>query len=176
MENLVHNHHRVIKTFEDELTADLSQVYSVSPTGKSNKQDRQYKMLAYVVGKQNLFQKEDRQFIGAKNASCPNALCIIASLGKKHLRLTLDRLYVRVKDMLQPPSQGTNFEDLEPQQSWAQPEQSALIISTESQTMVIDSKLSADATSFTPNLAADLIITRDVSVITSCHNTSSHKI
>ncbi|GBB85760.1 hypothetical protein RclHR1_01220056 [Rhizophagus clarus] len=69
--------------------------------------------------------------------------------------------------MLQPPSQGNNFEDLEPQQSWAQPEQSAPIISTEAQAMIIDSKLSADTASFTPKLADDLVITRDVSVITS---------
>ncbi|GBC05720.1 hypothetical protein RclHR1_00640008 [Rhizophagus clarus] len=40
--------------------------------------------------------------------------------------------------MLQPPSQGNNFEDLESQQSWAQPEQSTSIISTESQAMIID--------------------------------------
>ncbi|GBC07816.1 hypothetical protein RclHR1_07700009 [Rhizophagus clarus] len=68
--------------------------------------------------------------------------------------------------MLQLLPQGNNFEDLEPQQSWSQPEQSVPIISPESQAIVIDSKLSADAASFTPKLADDLIITCDVSVIT----------
>ncbi|GBC00163.1 hypothetical protein RclHR1_03770010 [Rhizophagus clarus] len=130
----------LIKTFEAELIKDLCH---------------------------NLFQKEDYQFAGAKNASNSNNHCISASLGKKHLRLTLDRLYIRVKDMLQPSSQGNNFKDLEPQQSWAQLEQSAPIISTESQVMIINSKLSAEATSFISKLAVDLIITQDVSVITS---------
>ncbi|GBB89387.1 hypothetical protein RclHR1_16050004 [Rhizophagus clarus] len=105
----------LLKTFENELTSDICQVYSVSPQGKPNKQDRQYKMLAYLIGEKSLFQKEDRQFIGAKNTSHPNGPVIAASLGKKHLCLTLDRLYIRVKDMLQPSSQGNNFEDLEPQ-------------------------------------------------------------
>ncbi|GBC04588.1 hypothetical protein RclHR1_05760006 [Rhizophagus clarus] len=68
--------------------------------------------------------------------------------------------------MLQLPSQGNNFEDLEPQQSWAELEQSAPITSTESQAMIIDSKLSVDAASFTPKLVDDLIIMPDVSVIT----------
>ncbi|GBB86181.1 hypothetical protein RclHR1_18400001 [Rhizophagus clarus] len=129
----------LIQTFEGELTRDICTVYAVPPHGKPNKPDRQYKMLAYVVGEQNLFQHTDRQFGGAKNAS-PNNHVIAASLGKKHLRLILDKLYIKVKDMLQLPSQGNNFEDLEPQQSWAQLEQSAPIISPESQVIVIDSK------------------------------------
>ncbi|GBB86283.1 hypothetical protein RclHR1_12700001 [Rhizophagus clarus] len=130
----------LIKTFEAELINDICQVYKVKLVGKPNQQDRQYKMLAFYAGEQNLFQREDYRFERAKHASNPNDPCIAASLGKKHLRSTLDRLYIRVKDMLQPPSQGNNYEDLEPQQSWAQPEQSAPIISTESQAMVIDSK------------------------------------
>ncbi|GBB90176.1 hypothetical protein RclHR1_17050004 [Rhizophagus clarus] len=156
----------LLKTFEAELIKDICQLFQQSPIGLPDKKDRQYKTLAYLVGKQNLFKREDCQLKGAQHDLFPNGPVIAASLGKKHLRLTLDRLYIRVKDMLQPPSQGNNFEDLEPQQSWAQPEQSAPIISTESQAMIIDSKLSADATSFTPKLADDLVITWDVSVIT----------
>ncbi|GBC05722.1 hypothetical protein RclHR1_00640010 [Rhizophagus clarus] len=105
----------LIATFEDELTRDIGTVYAVPPHGKPNKPDRQYKTLAYVVGEQNLFQYEDRQFGGAKKNASPNNHIIAASLGKKHLRIVLDKLYIKVKDMLQPPSQGNNFEDLEPQ-------------------------------------------------------------
>ncbi|GBC08658.1 hypothetical protein RclHR1_00830009 [Rhizophagus clarus] len=157
----------LIQSFEGNITTDICTVYRVPPHGKPNKPDRQYKTLAYVVGEQNLFEHSDRQLKAANNGNAkPNHHVIAASLGKKNLRIILDLLYIKLKDMLQPPSQGKNFEDLEPQQSWAQPEQSAPIISTESQAMIIDSKLSADAASFTPKLADDLIITRDVSVIT----------
>ncbi|GBB97436.1 hypothetical protein RclHR1_29960001 [Rhizophagus clarus] len=126
----------LIKTFEDELIKDLGQVYPVTPLGKPITDTKQHKTLAYLVGESNLFERTDRRFVVERYAH--NNLIIPTSLGKKHLRLTLDRLYIKVKDMLQPPSQGNNFEDLEPQQSWAQPEQSVPIISTESQAMIID--------------------------------------
>ncbi|GBB89554.1 hypothetical protein RclHR1_16280004 [Rhizophagus clarus] len=129
----------LIKTFEDKLIKDLGQVYPVTPLGKPITDTKQHKTLTYLVGESNLFQRTDRRFVVERNYA-HNNLIIPTSLGKKHLRLTLDRLYIKVKDMLQPPSQGNNFEDLEPQQSWAQPEQSAPIISTESQAMIIDSK------------------------------------
>ncbi|GBB87696.1 hypothetical protein RclHR1_14190007 [Rhizophagus clarus] len=103
----------LIKTFEAELTRDICTIYAVPPHGKPNKPDRQFKTLAYIVSEKNLFQPTDRQFGGAKNAK-PNNHVIAASLGKKHLCLILDQLYIKVKDMLQPPSQGNNFEDLEP--------------------------------------------------------------
>ncbi|GBC09802.1 hypothetical protein RclHR1_09110009 [Rhizophagus clarus] len=136
----------LIQSFEGNITTDICTVYRVPPHGKPNKPDRQYKTLAYVVGEQNLFQHSDRQLKAANNGNAkPNHHVIAASLGKKNLRIILDLLYIKLKDMLQPPSQGNNFEDLEPQQSWAQPEQSAPIISTESQAMIIDSKLSARA-------------------------------
>ncbi|GBB85234.1 hypothetical protein RclHR1_01180011 [Rhizophagus clarus] len=154
----------LIKTFEDKLIKDLGQVYPVTPLGKPITDTKQHKTLTYLIGESNLFQRTDRRFVVERNYA-HNNLIIPTSLGKKHLRLTLDRLYIKVKDILQPPSQGNNFEDLELQQSWAQPEQSAPIISTESQAMIIDSKLSAAATSFTPKLAVDPVITRDVSVI-----------
>ncbi|GBB85807.1 hypothetical protein RclHR1_12250003 [Rhizophagus clarus] len=154
----------LLRTFEAELIKDLGKIYSVTSAGKPGKQDKQFKTLAFLVSEQNLYPQD--QFMGFNNASDTNNYSISASLAKKHLRLTLDRLYIKVKDMLQPLSQGNNFEDLEPQQSWSQSEQSAPIISSESQAMVIDSKLSADAASFTPKLANDPIITWDVSVIT----------
>ncbi|GBB92848.1 hypothetical protein RclHR1_20660001, partial [Rhizophagus clarus] len=127
----------LLKTFEAELIKDLGKIYSIASAGKPGRQDKQFKTLAFLVGEQNLYSRD--RFIGFNNASASNNYSISASLAKKHLRLTLDRLYIKVKDMLQPPSQGNNFKDLEPQQSWAQPEQSAPIISTESQAMIIDS-------------------------------------
>ncbi|GBC10616.1 hypothetical protein RclHR1_09790001 [Rhizophagus clarus] len=107
----------LLQTFEAELIEDICQVYKVKPIGKPNQQDRQYKTLAFYAGEQNLFKRQDYQFERAKHASNPNDPYIAASLGKKHLRITLDKLYIRVKDMLQLPSQGNNYEDLELQQS-----------------------------------------------------------
>ncbi|GBB83437.1 hypothetical protein RclHR1_10160006 [Rhizophagus clarus] len=110
----------LIKTFEDELIQDLGQLYPAYGGKPPMKESKQYKTLAFLVGEQNLFQYNDPRFVVGKNCVASNIHCIPASLKKKHLRSTLDRLYVRVKDMLQPPSQGNNYEDLEPQQSWAQ--------------------------------------------------------
>ncbi|GBB99554.1 hypothetical protein RclHR1_03560009 [Rhizophagus clarus] len=105
----------LLKTFEAELIKDLGKIYSVASAGKPGRQDKQFKTLAFLVGEQNLYTRD--WFIGFNNVSDTNNY-----------------------NMLQPLPQGNNFEDLEPQQSWSQPEQSAPVISTESQAMIIDSK------------------------------------
>ncbi|GBB87232.1 hypothetical protein RclHR1_13680005 [Rhizophagus clarus] len=77
----------LIKTFKAELIKDVCQVYSVAPLGRPKKQDRQYKMLAYFIGEQNLFQKEDYWFEGAKDASSTNNPIISATaFSRKQLR------------------------------------------------------------------------------------------
>ncbi|GBB83989.1 hypothetical protein RclHR1_10630007 [Rhizophagus clarus] len=97
-----------------------------------------------------MFELNDPHFVKYDKVISRITSYIIASLGKKHLVATLDRLYIKIKDMLQLPSQGNNFEDLELQPSWMELEQHVPIATTESQAINIDSNLLADAASFTP--------------------------
>ncbi|GBB85759.1 hypothetical protein RclHR1_01220055 [Rhizophagus clarus] len=80
----------LLQTFEAELTKDICQLFQQSPIGLPDKKDRQYKTLAYIVGEQNLFKREDRRLKGARYKLFPNSPVIAASLSKKHLHLTLD--------------------------------------------------------------------------------------